>query len=451
MAIQLPGLIMPRATDIGVGQARIGRILVNAAVTRAIVLGLLVGFASPAPADPVPTTALSPELSAFVEAYQRIKSRYVESVDDRKLVTDAINGMLSGLDPHSAYLDRDALGDLRMASRGEFGGLGIEVGIQDGFVKVIAAMEDSPAARAGLKPGDLILKLDGVDAKGMTMQEAVNKSRGKPDTDISLTIQCPADPSPRVVKLTRAIIPIQSVEYRLVGPGYAYVRVKQFQERTAEKLVDALASLWRQNQGSLQGVILDLRDDPGGLVSAAVGVSAVFLPQGALVVYTKGRSEDSKKSLYAASEFYIRDGREEFMQRLPPAIKDLPMVVLINDGTASASEIVAGALQDHKRAVIVGTQSFGKGTVQAILPLADGGAIKLTTARYYTPSGRSIQAKGITPDIAIRQIAPPEPGAARSDNSDRDAAELAGDGSRGDYQLLQAMNLLKGMKMLSPG
>ncbi len=448
MVIQLFGIRVPRSNESGWGQARVGRVLVNAALARAVILGLLIGFAAPAAADTEQTIALTPELASFIEAYQRIKSRYVEPIDDRKLVADAISGMLSGLDPHSAYLDPDSLRDLRMATRGEFGGLGIEVGLQDGFVKVIAAMEDSPAARAGLKPGDLILKLDGVDAKGMTLQEAVNRSRGKPDTDISLTILSPADPTPRIVKLTRAIIPIQSVHYRLVEPGYAYARVTQFQERTAEKLVDALASLWLQNQGSLHGVILDLRDDPGGLVSAAVGVSAVFLPPGALVVSTKGRDEDSGRNLYAATEYYLRSGTQEFMQRLPPAVKDLPMVVLVNGGTASASEIVAGALQDHKRAIVVGTQSFGKGSVQTILPLANSGAIKLTTARYYTPSGRSIQATGITPDIAVRQITPSDLAGVRS-GYDRDAIEPAGDGARGDNQLLQAMNLLRGLQILS--
>jgi carboxyl-terminal processing protease len=415
---------------------------IRAAVARALICGMLVACGSAALAETTPAPALSPELAAFVEAYQRIKTRYVGQIDDKKLIADAINGMLSGLDPHSAYLDAEAYRDLKVATRGEFGGLGIEVGIQDGLVKVIAAIEDTPAHRAGLKPGDVILKLDDIDVKGMSLTEAIGRARGKPDTDISLTIMREGNPTPQLVKLTRAVIPIQSVDYRLIEPGYAYVHVSQFQERTAEKVVDALASMWRQNRDSLNGVILDLRNDPGGLVSAAVGVSAVFLHQGALVVTIQGRTEESRRNLYAASEDYLRNGREDFMQRLPAAIKDIPMVVLVNGGSASASEIVAGALQDHKRAVIVGTQSFGKGSVQAILPLGNSAAIKLTTAQYYTPNLRSIQATGITPDIVVGQAS--KTAAPQKEIDLGDYANLIR-----DSQLMQALNLLKSLDIVS--
>jgi carboxyl-terminal processing protease len=274
----------------------------------------------------------------------------------------------------------------------------------------------------------------------MSLTEAVGRARGKPDTDISLTIVSEGNPTPRIVRLTRAVIPIQSVDYRLIEPGYAYVHVSQFQERTAENVVDALASMSRQNREALNGVILDLRNDPGGLVSAAVGVSAVFLHQGALVVTIQGRTEESRKNLYAVSEDYLRNGRQDFMQRLPAALKDIPMAVLVNGGSASASEIVAGALQDHKRAVIVGTQSFGKGSVQAILPLRNNAAIKLTTARYYTPNLRSIQATGITPDIVV----PAKTAAQQTEIDLGDHASMIR-----DAQLMQALNLLKSVELVS--
>ena len=403
---------------------------------------MLAGRSSVALAETTPAPAIGPELAAFVEAYQRIKSRYVGQIDDKKLVADASKGMLSGLDPHSAYLDADAYRDLKVATRGEFGGLGIEVGMQDGLVKVIAAIEDTPAHRAGIKPGDVILRLDDIDVRGMSLTEAIGRARGKPDTRISLTIKSDGNPTPRIVELTRALIPIQSVDYRLIEPGYAYVHVAQFQERTAEKVVDALASMWRRNRESLNGMILDLRNDPGGLVSAAVGVSAVFLHQGALVVTIQGRAEESRKNLYAASEDYLRNGREDFMRRLPATIKDMPMVVLVNGGSASASEIVAGALQDHKRAVIVGTQSFGKGSVQSILPLANNAAIKLTTAHYYTPNWRSIQTTGITPDIVVRQAS--KTAGSQTEIDLGDYASLIR-----DVQLMQAVNLLKSLEIVS--
>jgi carboxyl-terminal processing protease len=342
------------------------------------------------------------ELRAFTEVFGRIKSDYVEPVADKKLITEAITGMLAGLDPHSAYLDQDAFRELQVGTQGEFGGLGIEVGMEDGFVKVISPIDDSPAARAGIKSGDLIVKLDETSVKGMTLNDAVKRMRGKENTQITLTIVRKGELKPLVVTLTRAKIKIQSVKSKLLEPGYAYFRVSQFQEHTGETLASAILALSKQNQGPLRGIVLDLRNDPGGLLNGAVAVSAAFLPQNALVVYTDGRTEDAKMRLTASPENYLRGRvKDDYLGKLPPEIKNVPMVVLVNAGSASASEIVAGALQDHKRAVIMGTQTFGKGSVQTILPLGNSTAIKLTTARYYTPNGRSIQAKGIVPDITL--------------------------------------------------
>jgi len=372
-------------------------------ITLGVCLGVMISlnFSAVAQRDvlgPLPVE----ELRAFTEVFGRIKSDYVESVEDKKLITEAITGMLAGLDPHSAYLDQDAFRELQVGTQGEFGGLGIEVGMEDGFVKVVSPIDDSPAARAGVKSGDLIVKLDDTSVKGMTLNDAVKRMRGKPNTQIMLTIVRKGDPKPIIVTLTRAIIKIQSVKSKLLEPGYAYFRVTQFQEHTGETLAAAIQNLYKQNQGAMRGIVLDLRNDPGGLLNGAVAVSAAFLPQNTLVVYTDGRTEDAKMRLTASPENYLRGRvRDDYMSRLPAEVKNVPMVVLVNGGSASASEIVAGALQDHKRAVIMGTQTFGKGSVQTILPLGNSTAIKLTTARYYTPNGRSIQAKGIVPDIIL--------------------------------------------------
>ncbi|UCF74564.1 MAG: S41 family peptidase [Betaproteobacteria bacterium] len=342
------------------------------------------------------------ELRAFTEVFGRVKSDYVEPVEDKKLITEAINGMLTGLDPHSAYLDQEAFRELQVGTQGEFGGLGIEVGMEDGFVKVVAPIDDSPAARAGLKAGDLIVKLDETSVKGMTLSDAVKRMRGKPDTQITLTIVRKGETKPIVVTITRAIIKIQSVKSTLLEPGYAYFRVTQFQEHTGEILASSITRLYKENPVPMKGIVLDLRNDPGGLLNGAVAVSAAFLPAGSLVVYTDGRTEDSRMRLSAAPEHYLRGRlKQDYIGGLPDNVKTVPMVVLVNGGSASASEIVAGALQDHKRAVIMGQRTFGKGSVQTILPLGNNTAIKLTTARYYTPNGRSIQAKGIEPDIPL--------------------------------------------------
>jgi len=420
------------------------------------------------------------ELRTFADVFNAIKTGYVEPVEDKKLITHAISGMLTGLDPHSQYLDADAFRDLQVNTQGEFGGLGIEVGMEDGFVKVISPIEDTPAHRAGIKSGDLIVKLDDTPVKGMTLSDAVKRMRGKPKTQITLTIARKGEAKPIVITLTREIIKVQSVKSKVIEPGYAYVRLTQFQEDTASRLVDHLNRLWKQ--GEVKGLVLDLRNDPGGLLHGAVGVSAAFLPPKALVTSTDGRTEDARRKYHASPEDYLRGTRTDFLKDLPPGVKTVPMVVLVNAGSASASEIVAGALQDHKRAVVMGTQTFGKGSVQTILPLANNTAIKLTTARYYTPSGRSIQAKGIVPDIVVEESAngssgprlreadlerhlendkdkeaapapkpqtraPAPKGKPAKDEPEEDMPrfEIA---SKNDYQLNQAINLLKGLQIM---
>jgi carboxyl-terminal processing protease len=339
------------------------------------------------------------ELRAFTEVFGRIKSDYVEPVEDKKLITEAINGMLTGLDPHSAYLDADAFKELQIGTQGEFGGLGIEVSMEDGFVKVISPIEDTPAFRAGIKPGDLIIKLDDTAVKGLSLTDAIKRMRGKPNTSITITVLRKGETKPLIFTLIRAVIKIQSVKSKLIEPGYAYIRITQFQEQTGENLIKAIDKLFKESPIPMKGLVLDLRNDPGGLLNGAVAVSAAFLPANSLVVYTDGRTDDAKMQLKASPEFYLRDSKNDYLKRLPPAIKTVPMITLVNGGSASASEIVAGALQDHKRSIVMGTQTFGKGSVQTILPLGNNTAIKLTTARYYTPNGQSIQAKGITPDI----------------------------------------------------
>ncbi len=416
------------------------------------------------------------ELRAFADVFDAIKKGYVEPVEDKKLITEAINGMLTGLDPHSAYLDQDAFKELQVGTQGEFGGLGIEVGMEDGFVKVVSPIEDTPAFRAGLKPGDLIIKLDDTPVKGMNLNDAVKRMRGKPKTSIRLTIVRKGEARPFEVTVVRDVIRVQSVKSKMIEPGYGYVRVSQFQEHTGENLVKHITALYKE--GPLKGLVLDLRNDPGGLLNGAVGISAAFLPPRVTVVTTDGRTEDAKRKYVASSEDYLRGSRDDYLRSLPAHVKSVPMVVLVNGGSASASEIVAGALQDYKRATIIGTQTFGKGSVQTIMPLGNNTAIKLTTARYYTPNGRSIQAKGITPDLVVE-----EPGAAAArlreadllkhlendrDKSDaqkaqekRDAAKPQAPppdprnekplelGGPDDFQLKQAMNHLKGLPVLA--
>ncbi len=377
-----------------------------------VALGAALGVAASlhfsAVADRNVTTLQLPvdDLRLFSEVFGRIKSDYVEPVEDRKLLKEAINGMLTGLDPHSAFLDQDAYRDLQVGTQGEFGGLGIEVGAEDGFVKVVAPIEDTPAFRAGIQAGDLIIKLDEVSLKGISLNDAVKRMRGKPHSEVKLTILRKGENTPLEFVVRRDVIRVKSVKARMIEPDYGMIRITQFQEHTGENLVAAVNDLYKQNGGELKGLVLDLRLNPGGLLNSAVAVSAAFLPKNALVVYTDGRTEDAKMRLTATKENYVRGAfKEDPLSKLPASIKTVPLVVLVNGASASASEIVAGALQDHQRATIIGSQTFGKGSVQTILPLPNNQAVKLTTARYYTPGGRSIQAKGIAPDLVVEDAA----------------------------------------------
>lgn len=344
------------------------------------------------------------ELRQLAEVFGLIKSDYVEPVDDKKLITEAISGMVSSLDPHSAYLDKKAFKELREGTQGKFVGLGIEVGMEDGYVKVISPIEDSPAYRAGIKAGDLITRLDSTPVKGLTLDEAVKKMRGEPNTKITLTIARKDEDKPIIVTIVRQEIRVQSVKSKVVEPGYAWLRIVQFQEPTVDDMAKKIAAIYAQ-EPNLKGIVLDLRNDPGGVLPGAIGVAAAFLPKDVVVTSTNGQLPDSKATFYARREFYATRAIGDPLAKLPDAIKKIPMVVLVNAGSASASEIVAGALQDYKRAIIMGSQTFGKGSVQTIRQLSADTAVKLTTARYYTPNGRSIQARGIVPDMMVDEDA----------------------------------------------
>jgi carboxyl-terminal processing protease len=344
------------------------------------------------------------ELRQLADVFGLIKSDYVENVEDKKLLTEAISGMVASLDPHSAYLDKKAFKELREGTQGKFVGLGIEVGMEDGYVKVISPIEDSPAYKAGLKAGDLITRLDSTPVKGMTLDEAVKRMRGEPQTKITLTVARKEEDKPILITIVRQEIRVQSVKSKIIEPGYAWLRVAQFQEPTVEDLAKKLSAMYAQDP-NIKGLVLDLRNDPGGVLPGAIGVSAAFLPKDVAVVSTNGQLPDSKATFYARREFYGTRSLGDPLSRLPDAVKNVKMVVLVNSGSASASEIVAGALQDYKRATIMGSQTFGKGSVQTIRQLSADTAVKLTTARYYTPNGRSIQAKGIVPDLMVDETA----------------------------------------------
>ena len=399
------------------------------------------------------------ELRTFTEIFAKIKSDYVEQVDDKELLENAIRGMLEGLDPHSAYLDGDSYKDLQEGTSGEFGGLGIEVGMENGFVKVISPIDDTPAQKAGIKAGDLIIKLDDRSVKGMSLNDAVDIMRGKPGDPITLTIIRESEEKPLVITVVRDIIKTKSVRFETLEPGFGYLRISSFQSHTVEGLRQAIDQLKEDNSGKLKGIVLDLRNNPGGILNAAVGVSDMFLNKG-MIVYTEGRKKDSKLKFNAKPN-----------AKLP----DVPLIVLVNAGSASASEIVAGALQDHGRGIIMGEKTFGKGSVQTILPMNNNAALKLTTARYYTPNGRSIQASGITPDIIIDKvkISKIEEAFGTSvkeadlighlDNGQEEAPVTDGDNeelkkdiseeetvplSSRDYELYEALNVLKGLAII---
>jgi len=390
------------------------------------------------------------DLRIFADVFNQIRSGYVEDIDDSTLLEYAIRGMLTELDPHSAYLSRDALEDLQTTTSGEFSGLGIEVGMEGGFIQVISPIDETPAARAGLQSGDVLLELDGKSLKGMRLDEAIELMRGPVGSDVTLMIGRPGESQPFDVVLTRELITVASVRHRMLEPGYGYLRIAQFQNKTGSDLEKALRAL--QKDEALKGLVLDLRNNPGGVLRASVEVASAFL-DGGLVVYTEGRLQNAQ-GRYSASPGDLADG--------------VPVVVLINSGSASAAEIVAGALQDRGRAVIMGTESFGKGSVQTILPLSEKHAIKLTTALYYTPNGRSIQALGIEPDVPVERanVTTLGRGAGRSESSlarhlesptgngddgtaseqrARDASELL----RVDNQLYEALTLLKGVNIFT--
>ncbi|MDH5472113.1 MAG: S41 family peptidase [Gammaproteobacteria bacterium] len=418
------------------------------------ILSFIAGLTGPAYAEQTKSKSEGiplEHLRNFSDIFARIKSDYVEEADDKTLLENAIRGMLSGLDPHSTYLDPEEYKELKIGTTGQFGGLGIQVGMEDGFVKVISPIDDTPAFRAGIKAGDLIIRLDEKPVKGMTLNDAVNLMRGKPGSEITLTIIRGDSNNPLTFKIKRDIIKVKSVKSRMLEKDYGYVRISTFQSRTASHLKEAIESLSKENKNSLKGLILDLRNNPGGVLNAAADVSDLFLNDG-LIVYTKGRVQNS----------YF-----EFKAKSGDLLKDAPLVVLINGGSASASEIVAGALQDQKRAVIMGSKSFGKGSVQTIQELRNGGAVKFTTARYFTPSGRSIQADGIEPDISLDHY---KLSASEDNNLNRiKEADLAGhltnpngkeenqeivtdkannqSSPPEDYQINEALNLLKGLSI----
>jgi carboxyl-terminal processing protease len=399
------------------------------------------------------------DLRTFTEIFAKIKNDYVEPIEDKALLENAIRGMLAGLDPHSAYLVPADYKELQAGTSGEFGGLGIEVGMEDGFVKVISPIDDTPADRAGVKAGDLVIRLDDTPVKGMALSDAVKIMRGKPGTDIVLTIVREGVDRPLNITITRDVIRVTSVRSRMLDPGYGYVRISQFQSRTGDNLREALEELEEKAEGPLKGLVLDLRNNPGGVLSAAVSVSDAFLKDG-IIVYTEGRLEDAKL---------------KFNAKPTDILHGAPLVVLVNGGSASASEIVAGALQDHQRAIIMGQKTFGKGSVQTILPMDNGSALKLTTAKYYTPSGTSIQATGIAPDIELENLKIADSDSAASSRikeadlarhlegegekkkDDAKASDKAKTGksakgavplAKRDYGIYEALNLLKGLTIL---
>ncbi len=373
-----------------------------------VAIGALAGALTTMQFQAIARSSLAPlpleELQQLAAVFGMIKSDYVEPVDEKKLITDAIAGMVSGLDPHSQYFDKKTFKEFREGTSGRFVGVGIEIGMEDGLVKVVSPIEGSPAFKAGIKSGDLITRIDDTPVKGLTMDQAVKRMRGEPNTKVVLTVFRKSENRAFPVTITRAEIRTQSVRAKMVEPGYGWVRLSQFQDNSVEDFVRKVDELYKQDP-NLKGIVLDLRNNGGGLLDGAIAISAAFLPRDAVVVTTNGQVPDSKATYRATPEHYVRRAGADPLRRLPDAIKNVPLVVLVNEGSASASEIVAGALQDHKRATVLGAQTFGKGSVQTVRPLSADTALKITTARYYTPAGRSIQAKGIVPDLWIDETA----------------------------------------------
>ena len=373
-----------------------------------ISVGALAGVLTTVSLQTVARGSLAPlpleELQQLAAVFGMVKTDYVEPIDEKKLISDAISGMVASLDPHSQYFDKKSFKEFREGTSGRFVGVGIEISQEDGLVKVVSPIEGSPAFRAGLKPNDLITKIDDTLVKGLTLNEAVKRMRGEPNTKVLLTIYRKDENRTFPVTITREEIKTVSVKGKVIEPGYGWIRLSQFQERTVDDFARKVDEIYRA-EPNLKGLVLDLRNDPGGLLDAAVALSAAFLPENVTVVSTNGQLADSKFTYTAAPEFYQRRSGADPLKRLPAALKNVPLVVLVNEGSASASEIVAGALQDHKRATILGSQTFGKGSVQTVRPLGPDTGLKLTTARYYTPNGTSIQAKGIIPDVLVDETA----------------------------------------------
>jgi carboxyl-terminal processing protease len=451
-----------------------------------VALGAVAGALTTIQFQAIARSSLAPlpldELQQLAAVFGMVKAEYVEPVDEKKLISDAIGGMVAGLDPHSQYFDKKSFKEFRENTTGRFVGVGIEIGMEDGLVKVVSPIEGSPAFRAGIKAGDLITKIDDTAVKGLSMDQAVKRMRGEPSTKVQLTIFRKSESRSFPVTITREEIKVQSVRAKMVEPGYAWLRITQFQDRTVDDFVRKLEDLYKQDP-NIKGLVLDLRNDPGGLLEGAVAVSAAFLPQDSLVVSTNGQLPESKQTFKASPDNYSRRGGDP-LKRLPESIKKVPLVVLVNEGSASASEIVAGALQDHHRAIVMGAQTFGKGSVQTVRQLTGDTALKITTARYYTPSGRSIQAKGIVPDVWLDETAEGNVFAAlrvreadldkhlgNADDKKDEAREKAREearkkleeqfaknkdtpkplpefGSTEDFQLAQALNRLKGKPVL---
>ena len=452
-------------------------------------VGVLAGAMTTVSLQTMARGAMTPlpleEIQQLSAVFGLVKTDYVEAVDDKKLITDAISGMVASLDPHSQYFDKKSFAEFREGTTGRFVGVGIEITQEDGLIKVVSPIEGSPAFRAGLKTNDLITKIDDTAVKGLSLSDAVKKMRGEPATKVTLTILRKEESRTFPVTITREEIKTQSVKGKMIEPGYGWIRLSQFQERTVDDFVRKAEELYKQDP-KLKGLVLDLRNDPGGLLDAAVAVSAAFLPENVTVVTTNGQLAESKATYKASPEFYARRGAGDPLKRLPAALKTVPLVVLVNEGSASASEIVAGALQDYERATIMGSQTFGKGSVQTVRPLGPDTGIKLTTARYYTPSGKSIQAKGIVPDVMLDETLEGSPfaalrmreadlekhlGSGQGEEEKDEVREKAREDARQrleeeskkplaerklpefgtdkDFQLAQAINQLKGLEVLA--
>jgi carboxyl-terminal processing protease len=384
-----------------------GRGLRTGLCTKTILLNALfvglVQLSSSIAAEPTEEAAYSAPVQRLARILEQIRARYVRPIDDQKLIASALTGVLKGLDAHSAYLDAEAFRELQHDTQGEYGGLGLETRMERGFMEVLSVLESTPASRAGLQPGDRIIRVGDDSVVGMSLEQAIARVRGEPGTAITLAVLRQGEPDPKVLTLTREAIQGRSVESGVIDPGYAYVRLTQFQSRTGEMLAKDLKRVLNARGGRISGIILDLRDNPGGMLDSAVGVSAAFLPADAPVVITEGAGRDSNMRLYARGTDYLGDEDADYLRELPASAKTLPMVVLVNGESASAAEIVAGALQDNKRATILGTRTFGKGSIQTVIPFGDGTGMELTTAYYHTPSGRTIQGEGVMPDVVVER------------------------------------------------